>query len=138
MIELNTPALLFPAISLLMLAYTNRYLALASLIRKLHSDYVAGHEPYVRKQMENLRFRMQLIRSMQGAGLISMLFCLSSMVVVLFTYKTIGLILFGLAVFTMIWSICQCLREVFHSAGALDILLSQMEEAEDENGNAKK
>ena len=78
MIEINTPAILFPAISLLMLAYTNRYLALASLIRKLHSDYVAGHEPAVRAQIENLRFRMKLIRQMQALGMISLLVCLAA------------------------------------------------------------
>lgn len=130
MIELNTPALLFPAVSLLMLAYTNRYLALASLIRKLHSDYVAGHEPYVRAQIENLRFRMQLIRKMQIMGLLSVLFCLGSMVCVMITLSMAGTILFGIAVVTMIVSILQCLREVTKSGGALDILLSQMEQPE--------
>ena len=43
-ITFNTPALLFPAISLLLLAYTNRYLALANLIRKLHDEYMKGEK----------------------------------------------------------------------------------------------
>lgn len=43
-ININTTALLFPAITLLMLAYTNRFLSLASLVRKLHTEYISGHK----------------------------------------------------------------------------------------------
>lgn len=131
MIEINTPAILFPAISLLMLAYTNRYLALASLIRKLHSDYVAGHEPAVRAQIENLRFRMRLIRQMQLLGMLSLLVCLGSVILLLAGWGRVGSGLFGVAVLIMASSIFQCLREILHSGGALDILLKQMETAED-------
>jgi Zn-dependent membrane protease YugP len=130
MIEINTPAILFPAISLLMLAYTNRYLALASLIRKLHSDYVAGHEPEVRAQIENLRFRMRLIRQMQALGMISLLFCLGSVILVLAGLVRTGTGFFAIALFFMAASIVQCLREIIRSGGALDILLRQMETAE--------
>lgn len=130
MIEINTPAILFPAISLLMLAYTNRYLALASLIRKLHSDYVAGHEPEVRAQIENLRFRMRLIRQMQALGMISLLFCLGSVILVLAGLVRSGTGFFAIALFFMAASIVQCLREIIRSGGALNILLRQMETAE--------
>jgi hypothetical protein len=132
MIEINTPAILFPAISLLMLAYTNRYLALASLIRKLHSDYVAGHDPGVRAQIVNLRFRMRLIRQMQLLGMVSLLFCLVSVIVLLAGWETAGLGLFALALCIMAGSIWQCVREIKHSGGALDILLKQMESAEEQ------
>lgn len=138
LIELNTPSMLFPAISLLMLAYTNRYLALASLIRKLHSDYVAGHEPEVRAQIENLRDRMRLIRQMQICGLVSLLLCLCSIIAFLLQSPPIGTILFGLAVGAMTLSIIQCLREVLKSGGALDILLKQLERAEDRQANATR
>jgi hypothetical protein len=134
LIELNTPALLFPAVSLLMLAYTNRYLALANLIRKLHSDYVAGQEPHIRAQIENLRFRMRLIRAMQTSGLFSVFFCLCSMTAVMLGFKLAGTWLFGVAVLTMIVSIVQSIREVARSEGALDILLCQMERAEEKHG----
>lgn len=133
MIEINTPAILFPAISLLMLAYTNRYLALASLIRKLHSDYMAGHEPAVRAQIENLRFRMRMIRQMQALGMISLLGCLASVLLVLAGQPTYSTACFVLALVLMGASIFQCLREILHSGGALDILLRQMEDAEDRN-----
>ena len=131
MIEINTPAILFPAISLLMLAYTNRYLALASLIRKLHSDYVAGHEPAVRAQIENLRYRMRLIRQMQLLGMVSLLFCLFAVILLLADLPKIGVGVFAVALLFMTGSIVQCIREILLSGGALDILLQQMEEAED-------
>jgi hypothetical protein len=38
-LSLTTPALLFSAISLLLLAYTNRFLAYASVVRNLHARY---------------------------------------------------------------------------------------------------
>lgn len=132
MIEINTPAILFPAISLLMLAYTNRYLALASLIRKLHSDYVAGHEPAVRAQIENLRFRMTLIRQMQLLGMISLLFCMCSVILLLAGLGKTGVVVFAVALLFMTGSIVQCIREILLSGGALDILLRQMEDAEDD------
>lgn len=120
-----------------MLAYTNRYLALASLIRKLHSDYVAGHEPAVRAQIENLRFRMGLIRQMQLLGMVSLLICLISVIVLLLGWAAGGTALFGIALVVMAASIFQCAREIKHSGGALDILLRQLESAEDQYDREK-
>ena len=66
-ISFNTPALLFPAISLLLLAYTNRFLALANLVRKLHDDYKAGQRTQtLLRQIHSLRLRLRLVRYMQG------------------------------------------------------------------------
>ena len=70
-LELTTPALLFPAISLLLLAYTNRFLTLAALIRELHGRYPKGHEDTVLGQIINLRTRVRLIRAMQALGVVS-------------------------------------------------------------------
>jgi hypothetical protein len=73
-ISINTPALLFPAITLLMLAYTNRFLSLASLVRKLHDEYLRGEkEKNILSQIKNIRSRINLIRYMQGFGIMS--FC---------------------------------------------------------------
>ncbi len=76
--ELTTPALLFPAISLLLLAYTNRFLVLAQLIRQLHSserDYFQSmvFQSMVQRQIANLRQRIALIRLMQALGVSSCL-----------------------------------------------------------------
>ncbi len=71
--SINTPALLFPAITLLMLAYTNRFLALSTLIRNLHGKYKQGFEDpeLLRGQIKNLKRRMTLIKQMQATGVIS-------------------------------------------------------------------
>ena len=64
-ISLTTPALLFPAISLLLLAYTNRFLALANLIRNLHAKYMSEKDLKIKAQISNLKKRVILIRNMQ-------------------------------------------------------------------------
>ncbi|MBX7235529.1 MAG: DUF2721 domain-containing protein [Caldilineales bacterium] len=65
-LTLTTPALLFPAISLLLLAYTNRFLTLASLIRDLYARYKAQPDPRIKGQLANLRYRIVIIRNMQA------------------------------------------------------------------------
>ena len=42
-IDISTPALLFSAISLLILAYTNRFLTIAQIIRNLKKNYDDNH-----------------------------------------------------------------------------------------------
>ena len=78
-ISLTTPALLFPAISLLMLAYTNRFLTIATIIRNLHDRYRNEASDNLLGQIANLRYRIYLIRDMQIAGVLSLLFCVTSM-----------------------------------------------------------
>src|ERR1043165_9025933 len=93
-ISINTPALLFPAITLLMLAYTNRFLALATLIRNLHAKYKTIHEDreIIKAQIRNLRKRLMLTKHMQAAGITSFFFCVLSM---LFFYLQHDLWAFG-------------------------------------------
>lgn len=67
-ITVTTPALLFPAISLFMLAFTNRFLSLGARIRSLHDKYRQDRDDSVRKQIRNLRKRVHMIRNMQGLG----------------------------------------------------------------------
>ena len=79
-ININTPALLFPAITLLMLAYTNRFLSLATLVRKLHEEYKRGEkEKNILSQIKNIRSRLNLIRYMQALGVLSFLCCVLCM-----------------------------------------------------------
>ena len=78
-ISLTTPALLFPAISLLMLAYTNRFLTIATIIRNLHDRYRNEANDNLLGQIANLRYRIYLIRNMQIFGVLSLLFCVISM-----------------------------------------------------------
>ncbi|NQY32202.1 MAG: DUF2721 domain-containing protein [Coraliomargarita sp.] len=127
-ITLTTPAILFPAVSLLMLAYTNRFLAIASIIRTLYSRYKAeGQSQLVGRQIANLRSRLGLIRKMQAYGILSLIACISSVVVLFFELLLPGKILFGLSLLLMLVSLIYCLREIQLSGRALEIELEDME-----------
>lgn len=81
-LTIQTPALLFPAVSLLMLAYTNKFLAIANLVRKLYNDYEQKQQQVLLSQISNLRRRLVLIRWMQVAGVASILLCVVTMFLV--------------------------------------------------------
>lgn len=129
-ITLTTPALLFPTVSLLMLAYTNRFLTLATIIRNLHDRYKESQEQRLQAQIENLRYRVYLIRNMQIAGVLSLLMCVISMFAIFAGWDAGGKWSFGLALLLMIISMLISLRELTVSVGALDLLLMDMEEDE--------
>lgn len=127
-LQISTPALLFPAVSLLFLSYTNRFLHLAALIRQLYAAWTSNGEPVLRAQIENLRVRMALIRWMQLFGALSLLLCVVSMVAVMLGGQLIGWIGFGAALLLMGISLVALTREVYISGGALAILLNEMEQ----------
>ena len=129
-ITLTTPSLLFPAISLLMLAYTNRFLTLATIIRGLHDRYQTQQDENLVRQIANLRYRVYLIRNMQIAGVLSLLFCVVSMFALFAGWTLGGNWSFGIALILMIISMLISLRELQVSVGALDLLLMDMEEHE--------
>jgi len=130
-ISLNTPALLFPAISLLLLAYTNRFIALSSLIRKLHSRYLTNKEPLILEQLQSLRIRVRLIRDMQAFGIGSIFICVIDMFFIFAGYMLIAKWLFGLSMVFLIVSLGLSLREIFMSTEALKIELSDIASDED-------
>lgn len=130
-ISLTTPALLFPTVSLLMLAYTNRFLTLASIIRNLHARYKDNDDDEnLLGQIANLRYRIYLIRNMQIAGVLSLLFCVISMFALFAGWVTGGQWSFAIALLLMIVSMLISLRELMVSVGALDLLLMELEEEE--------
>ena len=133
-ISLTTPALLFPTVSLLMLAYTNRFLALASIIRNLHDRYKVEDDKNLLGQIANLRYRTYLIRDMQIAGVLSLLFCVVSMFALFAGWIAAGQWSFAIALILMIVSMMISLRELKISVGALDLLLAELE---DETKQAK-
>ena len=67
-LTLTTPALLFSAVSLILLAYTNRFLSYAQLVRQLRDRYMENPTDITVAQIENLRKRLNLTRTMQGLG----------------------------------------------------------------------
>ena len=133
-INFNTPALLFPAISLLLLAYTNRYLALASLIRKLHDDYVRGEKDRsTLKQIKILRLRINMVRQMQAMGVFSFLCCVITMYGVYKQWVVFNSYVFAASLLSLLGSLIISLLEISQSTKALEWELSDMEELSKEN-----
>ncbi len=126
-LTLTTPALLFPAISLLLLAYTNRFLTLASLIRELHRSYKNNPEEIIMAQLANLRYRVKLIRNMQIFGVSSFFGCVLCMFVLFSGQVLLGKILFALSLLLLLLSLALSLREVQVSVDALSYRLSDLE-----------
>lgn len=126
-ITLTTPALLFPAISLLLLAYTNRFLTLANLIRELHARYKANPEEIILNQIKNLRYRLVLIRNMQILGAGSFFLCVLTMLVLFVQLETVGEIIFGVSLILLLASLAFSLRELQVSIDALNYRLSDIE-----------
>jgi len=129
-ISLTTPALLFPTVSLLILAYTNRFLTLATIIRNLHDRYKAENNDNLLGQIANLRYRVYLIRNMQIVGVLSLLFCVISMFALFAGWVIGGQWSFAIALILMIVSMLISLRELQISVGALDLLLVELEDEE--------
>jgi len=129
-LSVSTPALLFPAVSLLFLAYTNRFLHLAALVRNLYQDWIDRRDEALRAQIDNLRRRLVLIRWMQLLGAASLLLCVISMTAVMFERNAIGVIGFVAALVLMGLSLICLLLEIACSGGALQILLQRVEDEE--------
>lgn len=127
-ISINTPALLFPAITLLMLAYTNRFLALATLIRNLHGKYKTIHEEkeIIKAQIKNLRRRLLLIKHMQAAGITSFFMCVLCMLFFYLEYEVFAYSLFGMSLVFLLLSLALSLNEIYISTKALEIELKDM------------
>lgn len=128
--SLTTPALLFPAVSLLLLAYTNRFLTLATIIRNLHNQYHKSQDETLLPQIDNLRQRVYLIKNMQIFGVLSLLLCVISMFALFAGLAQISQWVFAIALILMMISLAISLRELQISSGALDLLLTDLEEHE--------
>ncbi|MEO7444836.1 MAG: DUF2721 domain-containing protein [Ferruginibacter sp.] len=128
-LNLNTPALLFPAITLLMLAYTNRFLSLAALVRKLHSEYIKGEETkIIVAQLKNLRARLNLIKYMQALGVLSFFSCVLCMYAIFREWMIIAHWIFASSLIFLLVSIVLSLVEINKSTRALEIILAEIDE----------
>ncbi|QID16698.1 DUF2721 domain-containing protein [Nitrogeniibacter mangrovi] len=123
--DITTPALLFPAISLLLLAYTNRFLTLAQLIRQLAADH--GNPVLVARQIPGLKRRIGLIKYMQSFGVVSFLLCALSMLAIYAGRSPLGNGLFGLSIVTLAVSLLLSLGEVVISTQALSVVVEDIE-----------
>lgn len=128
MINITTPALLFPAISLLLLAYTNRFLVLAQLTRQLHAEHQEKKSDANLRQILNLRKRIQLIRVMQLLGVLSFTLCALAMFALFVNWMLPAEVLFGLSLLGLILSLLFSLVEIAISTDSLNIALEDLEQ----------
>jgi len=130
MIELNitTPALMFSAVSLILLAYTNRFLAYAQIVRNLYSEFKINKDSILIDQIKNLRRRLHMIRSMQIFGVSSLFLSMGSMLFLYLNMSLLGGISFGAGILSMIISLAISLWEIQISVKALDLHLKDMED----------
>jgi cellobiose-specific phosphotransferase system component IIC len=128
-ITFNTPALLFPAISLLLLAYTNRFLALANLVRKLHDEYQQGTEnKIILNQIHSLRYRLRLVRYMQTLGVFSFVCSVFCMYSIYAEWTVASRYIFAVSLLSLLISLVISLVEITQSTKALELELSDIEE----------
>lgn len=126
-ITLTTPALLFSAISLILLAYTNRFLSYASLIRGLHEKFKTDPNEILKGQITNLRKRLYLTKNMQISGVASLFLCVGTMFLIFIGQQAVAVWVFGIALVMMIASLGLSIYEIQISVRALDLHLSDME-----------
>ena len=125
-IDLTTPALLFSAISLIMLAYTNRFLSYAQLVRTLKEQYMENRSSVKAAQIANLRKRLYLTRAMQVTGIGSLLLCVVSMIFIYIQLHLVSVYIFGLALLLLIISLTISIYEIYISVKALELHLNDM------------
>ena len=125
---LSTPALLFPAVSLLLLAYTNRFMATANLIRRLKERYIEERDTALIQQIHNLRRRIYLIRNMQMLGVFALFLCVLSMFMIYANILWMAHLMFGISLGSLTLSMAISLREIQLSIHALNIDLKEIEE----------
>ncbi len=126
-ITITTPALLFPAISVLFLAYANRYLAIAQRIRELHIVFNETQSTVARKQVESLRIRVRLIIFMQLLAVIGIIGSVITIGLIFIALNHIAIYLFLISMSMIILSLLVCMWELLISTKALNIELSDME-----------
>jgi hypothetical protein len=126
-LTLTTPALLFSAISLIMLAYTNRFLAYAAVIRNLHAKYQEQKDDNLIEQIRNLRLRLNLTRYMQIFGITSLLLCVLTMFLIYIEFKVLAVWVFGTALLLLIGSLSLLIWEIQISIRALGLHLMDIE-----------
>ncbi|MEP3838930.1 MAG: DUF2721 domain-containing protein [Algibacter sp.] len=126
-LTLTTPALLFSAISLIMLAYTNRFIAYTAAIRDLYDKYQKNHDKRFYKQIRNIKHRLYLTRYMQILGITSLLFCVLTMFLIYIQQNTIAVWIFGLALLLLIASLSLLIVEIQISAKAWEEHISDIE-----------
>lgn len=134
MVELTliTPTFLFSAISLILLAFTNRFLSYAQLVRILKDKYMEDHSAITHAQIMNLRKRLHLTKNMQVFGVASLLMCVVTMFLIYIGLQSFAGYVFGIAILFLIISLSISVWEMQISSKSLEIYLSDMENDKNE------
>ena len=132
--DLQTPTLLFPALSLLILAYTNRFLGITTVIRKLHEDLSkdVDRSSFYMGQINSLTVRVQMIINAQRFGILSLMLCVISMFSILVTKNT-SIVFFFLALTSLFISLIFIGKELNVSQNALQYIIDDCKEVSTRN-----
>lgn len=128
---LTTPAILFSTVSLLYVAYTNRFVAISNLIRSLKARYLQTKDADILKQLSNLRLRVMLIRNMQLTGIVSLILSVVSIILIFTGHMYYANFVFGISLLFLVYSMSLAAREIFISVESLKIELSSMQDLHD-------
>jgi hypothetical protein len=127
-LHIETPALLFSATSLILLAYTNRFLTIAQIVRSLKQNYEDKESAKTLLEIKNLNLRLTLIRYMQMFGVLSLFLSVFAMLLLFLDQQLIGIYLFGLSLFSLLVSLGISFWEISISVNALRLHLSDLVE----------
>ena len=125
-LPIETPALLFSATSLILLAYTNRFLTIATIVRGLKANYEANQTKSILLEIANLNKRLTLIRHMQMYGVLSLFFSVFSMALLFGGVQDWGAYIFGLSLLLLLGSLAFSFWEISISVKALRIHLNDL------------
>jgi len=125
-LNIETPALLFSATSLILLAYTNRFLTIATIVRSLKKNYEEKESSKILLEIKNLNLRITLIRYMQMFGVLSLFLSVFSMLLLFIDQQLFGIYFFGLSLFSLLISLGISFWEISISANALRLHLSDL------------
>ena len=125
-LTIDTPALLFSATSLILLAYTNRFLTIAQIVRGLKKTYDEKENKTILIEIANLNLRLTLIRYMQLAGVLSLFLSVFAMLILFFEYQLSGIILFGASLLALLISLGISFWEISISVKALQVHLKDL------------
>ena len=126
-LTLITPTFLFSAVSLILLAYTNRFLSYTSLVRNLKVKYMENKSSVTKAEIENLKKRLKLTRLMQLYGVASLLLCVATMFLIYIGLQTVSAVIFAVALLFLIISLALSVWEINISSKSIQIHLSDME-----------
>jgi hypothetical protein len=125
-LQIETPALLFSATSLILLAYTNRFLTIAGVIRDLKKAYNKKESILILLEIKTLNLRLTLIRYMQMSGVLSLFLSVFTMLLLYIDNQTFGIYLFGLSLLSLLISLGLSFWEINISVDALKVHLSDL------------